>query len=206
VLVSRSKSEKGKKRHHPAVPYNELPGLMTTLRKREGIAARALEFVILTCSRLDEARLATWEEIDLPNKTWTVPPHRIKTREEHRVPLSLRAVEILEALRAGGEGEHVFPGRGSVPVSDKSIREVLTGIRPGFSIHGMRSCFADWSIEATEHPREVREMALAHKVGTEVEQAYRRTKLFNRRRAIMDDWCAFCSGETATVLKFGRTG
>jgi integrase len=201
-FVSRKKAEKGQERHHEALPYNELPRLMATLKGREDISARTLEFVVLTACRIGEARMATWDEIDLENKLWTVPAHKIKARQEHEIPLSARAVEILEAVK--GEGHLVFPGRGGAPVSNKSVLNMLNSIASG-TVHGMRSSFRNWVAEATQHPREVAEAALAHQIASsKTEQAYLRTKLLTRRRALMDDWCKFCEGETGTICEFTR--
>jgi integrase len=204
VLVSRAKREKGEEKHYPALPHSELPGVMAALREHEGIAARALELVILTASRMSEIRLAVWDEVNLPGRTMTIPAARVKTREAHAIPLSDRAVELLEAIRGEGVG-YVFPGRGA-PISDKSIREVLTSIRPGVSVHGMRACFRTWCAEMTEFERETAEAALGHRIGSKVERSYMRSKLFDRRRELMADWSAHCERVPGTVLKFGRMG
>lgn len=203
LFASRNETEKGEKRHLAAMPFAEVPAFMEALRRQEGVAARLLEFAILAAARPGEARALPWSEINLPDRIWTCPASRMKNRKEHEVPLPARAVEILEALKADSTGKYVFPGRGGHLVSDKAMRRLMAAMGQGdYTVHGFRSSFKDWASEATEYPREVSEMALAHKVGSAVEQAYMRTKLFNRRRAIMDDWSTFCGGPTGTVLKF----
>jgi integrase len=155
--------------HHAALPFNEMPPFMTELRAREGLAARALEFLILCAARSGEVREAFWREIDLENQVWTVPAMRMKAGREHRVPLSNRALAILGDMRplAGGDDSLVFPGskRGK-PLSDMSLTAVLRRMRRGdLTAHGFRSSFRDWCGEATNFPREIAEAALAHVIG-----------------------------------------
>jgi integrase len=201
LFPARGEVEKGKKKHFAAMRYCEVPSFMEALRRQHGIAARALEFTVLTAARVGEVLAMTWEETD--GGVWTIPAHKMKTKEEHRVPLSKRAIEILEIVKSDSHGPYVFPGRGG-KLAGKTLREVLASIRPGYTVHGFRSSFRDWAAEATEFPREVAEMALAHAVGDETERAYRRTKLFDRRRSLMADWAAFCGGKTGTVMEFAR--
>ena len=199
LFVARGEIDKGKDNHFAAMPFSEVPSFMEALRKQDGIAARALEFVVLTAARIGEMQAATWDEID--GGVWTIPAHKMKMKVEHRVPLSKRAVEILEIVRS--ESPYVFPGRGG-KLAGLTLRKVLANIRPGLTVHGFRSSFYDWGAECTEYPAEVIDMALAHKVGNEVQQAYRRTKLFDRRRALMSDWASYCGGTTGTILKISR--
>jgi integrase len=183
--------------HMAALPYAGMATFITALRGREGIAARALEFLILTAARTGEVTGATWAEIDFGAKTWTIPKGRMKMKREHRVPLSAEAMAILTALPR--EGDYVFPGgRENAPLSDMGMTAVLRRMgtwvdregRP-VVVHGFRSCFRDWAGETTAYPNHVVEMALAHTVGG-VEGAYRRGDLFDKRRRLMADWGRYC--------------
>jgi integrase len=206
VFVSRKKAEKGQERHHAALPYNEVPGFMAELRKREDIAARALEFCILTGARIGEVRLAVWDVIDLPNKLWIIPATKMKMREKHEIPLCDRALEILKLVE--GESGYVFPSRGGAPLSDRTILGTVTSIRPGFTTHGFRSTFRDWAGDCTEHPRDICEMSLSHQVGSKTENSYRRSRSLDKRRKLLDDWSRYCGGQTADICEFlsKRTG
>lgn len=197
LLPARSKVRAIK--HHSALPYSELPAFMSDLRQREGISARALELLILTALRTGEVISAIWDEIDLTEKVWTVPPARMKAGREHRVPLSDRAVEILKSLPREDENPHVFiGGRKGKPLSNMAMLELMKHIRLGFVPHGFRSTFRDWAAERTSYPNHVAEMALAHVVGDKVEAAYRRGDLFDKRRRLMADWARYC-GQKAKV-------
>jgi len=183
--------------HHAALPLAELRDFMNRLRDQPGIGARALEFAILTAARTGEVIGASWSEIDLEHKTWTVPPARMKAGVEHRVPLSTRACTIASNVRdASGNPvlhRYIFPGgRPGEHLSNMSLLAVLKRMgREGVTTHGFRSVFRDWAAEAGR-PRELAEAALAHVVGNKVEAAYLRTTLFERRRALMDDWARAC--------------
>jgi integrase len=179
--------------HHPALPYRDLPRFMTAVRKRQGVASRALEFTILTCARTSEVIKASWDEIDLKAKIWTVPAARMKAGREHRVPLSDRAIAILKKLPREGEWVFVGPREGR-PLSNMALLAVLKGMGCGdLTVHGFRSTFRDWAAETTNFPRDVCEMALAHAVGDKVEAAYRRGDLFAKRRALANAWAAYCA-------------
>ena len=183
-----------RKQHFSALPYAELPALMVKLAAAEGIGALALRLIILTGVRSGEARKAVWSEIDLGAATWTIPGQRTKTGDTHRVPLSGAALQILTIVR-DLPSELVFPGRkAGSPLSDMSVSAVLRRLEIPVTVHGFRSTFRDWAEEQTDYPHEVKEAALAHKISSAVERAYRRTDLFDRRRALMDDWAAFCLG------------
>jgi integrase len=177
LLPRRQKLQRG---HQPAMPYDEVPAFIGRLRARDAVAARALEFLILTAARSGEVTGTTWGEIDLNSKVWTVPAGRMKTGREHRVPLSPRAIEILrnaEKLRDHDEATaYVFPSnRRGRPLSNMAFKQLLVRMgETGFVPHGFRSSFRDWCGECTPFPREVAEAALAHIVGNSVEQAYRR--------------------------------
>ena len=180
-------------RHHEALPYAQLPAFMVELRHRDGVSARALEFTILTAARTGEVIGARWSEIDLKGKVWVVPAARMKAGREHRVPLSKRALEILKVLPREEGNAHVFIGaHAGKGLSNMSMLELLRGMQHGLTVHGFRSSFRDWASEATTHPRDVVEMALAHAVGDKVEAAYRRGDLFEKRAALMADWEVFC--------------
>jgi integrase len=191
-----ARSKVAKVVHHPALPYEELPAFMATLRARDGTAARALEFSILTAGRTGEVLGARWDEIS--GDLWIVPGERMKGGREHRVPLSKQAVAILETLPR--EGEFVFPGRSiGVPMSNMAMLVTLRRMGRGdLTTHGFRSSFRDWCAERTNFPSEVAEMALAHAVGDKVEAAYRRGDLFEKRVRLMADWAAFCSSMPST--------
>lgn len=193
LLPRRSKV--ARVRHHAALPYTELPDFLVKLRLEDGVAARALEFVILTAARTGEAIGATWREIDLREKIWSVPASRMKASRDHRVPLSARASQILKAMQEIAEGEFVFPGgRARRPLSNMAMLQTLRRMGRGdLTVHGFRSTFRDWAAERTGYPAEVAEMALAHTITDKVEAAYRRGDLFSKRRRLMADWAKYAS-------------
>ncbi|MFM1976400.1 MAG: hypothetical protein RL145_1246 [Pseudomonadota bacterium] len=181
-----------KVRHHPALPYEEAPAFMRSLRERGGISALALEFCILTAARSGEVRHATWDEIDQDAGLWIVPADRMKAKREHRVPLSKRAIAVLEIVGRHQASPLIFPGNGFKPLSDMTLTAVLKRMNlPQFTVHGFRSTFRDWAAETTPYPSEVVEMALAHTIANKAEAAYRRGDLLQKRRQLMDDWCDF---------------
>jgi integrase len=178
--------------HHPAMPYADLPAFMAELRNQNGISARALEITILTAARTGEVINARWPEVDFSTRVWTVPAERMKANREHRVPLSGRAIAILQALPRDGS-DWVFAGdRAGRPLSDAAMLSVLKSLRPELDVHGLRSSFRDWAAETTGFPREIAEAALAHVVGDSTERAYRRTDALERRRKMMEAWARFC--------------
>lgn len=183
--------------HHPALPYAELPAFMATLRGRPGVGASALEFAILGASRTGEVLGARWDEVH--GDVWTIPAGRMKSGKEHRVPLSKRAVEILASLPCSGE--FIFQGRGGgKTLSKRGLITALHGMgRPDLTVHGFRSSFCDWVAERTNYPREVAEAALAHAIGNQVEAAYRRGDLFDKRRALMAEWARYCTSPPAPL-------
>jgi integrase len=183
--------------HHAALPYPEIADFMAELRQQEGIAARALEFAILTAARTGEVIGAKWDEINLDAKVWMVPGARMKAGKEHRVPLSDAALTILERLAATRHGDFVFPGgKAGRPLSNMAFLMTLRRMgHAGLTAHGFRSTFSDWSAEQTNFPSEVREMALAHTVGDKVEAAYRRGDLFEKRRELAEAWGRYCAGQ-----------
>lgn len=181
--------------HHAALPWQEIGSFMVDLRQREGVAARAVEFAILTAGRSGEVRGARWAEIDLDAAIWTVPAERMKVGREHRVPLSTAALVLLKSMP--DVGDHVFPGqRGDSPLSDMSLTAVLRRMDRGdITVHGFRSTFRDWCAEsvANSFPREVCEHALAHSLPDKVEAAYRRGDLIEKRKVLMQVWADYCS-------------
>lgn len=188
-----------KRNHHAALPYPELPSFMADLRRREGIAARALEFTILTAARTGETIGARWDEISFSEKAWTVPAGRIKDGRKHRVPLSERALALLKALPHESNNDFVFIGSRANCLSNMAMAAVLIRMEwTNITVHGFRSTFRDWAAERTNYPNHVVEMALAHVIGNKVEAAYRRGDLVDERRRLMADWDRYCRSQTVT--------
>ncbi|MCY4600145.1 MAG: tyrosine-type recombinase/integrase, partial [Acidobacteria bacterium] len=174
--------------HMRALPHQDVASALGAVRtSRSTRAVRlAFEFLVLTAARSAEVRLATWDEIDMAGRVWTVPATRMKMNREHRVPLSRPAFELLDAARTLGEGNPlVFPNRWGNPVKGTFLSELLRNLDIAAVPHGFRSSFRDWAAEETDHPREVIEAALAHAVRNQVEAAYARSDLFERRRRLM---------------------
>ncbi len=184
--------------HMRALPHREVAAAIRTVQAATAaeVAKLAFEFLVLTAARWSEVRWAEWAEIDRDAGVWTVPAKRMKANRRHRVPLCGRALEILEAARALGEGTSplVFTRRGGKPLEDKQLRKLLRDHGVAAVPHGFRSSFRDWAAEETDHPREVIEAALAHVVRNRVEAAYARSDLFERRRVLMDDWARYLAG------------
>jgi len=188
LLPERSRVRKGE--HYAAMPYDDLPSFLIELCKKQGIDARALEFTILTAARVSEVVGARWSEIS--GDVWTIPAERMKGGKSHRVSLSRRAMELLEALPHNGD--LIFPGpKFGRALNINAPRNLLVGMGHRVTVHGFRSSFRDWAAERTNFPSEVAEMALAHLVGSKVEQAYRRGDMFEKRRRLMDAWAKFCT-------------
>lgn len=181
-----------KVQHHPALPYRDIRKFMADLQGREGTAAKALEFTILTAARTGEAIGAKWDEIDFEKKIWTIPAERMKAGAEHQVPLSDDAVEILTALDQ--DTDYIFPGQEiDKPLSNMAMLAVLKRMnRSDLTVHGFRSTFRDWAAETTDYPNELVEMALAHTIRNKAEAAYRRGNMLERRRALMQIWANHC--------------
>ncbi len=178
--------------HHTALPIDAVGAFVQDLRQRDGFAARALEFVILTAARSGEVRGMTWAELDLDAGVWTVPAQRMKAGKEHRVPLSDQAKSLLQVLRKIEDVPLVFPApRGGV-LSDMTLTAVTRRMKVPAVPHGFRSTFRDWAAERTNYPRDMAEQALAHTLGDKVEAAYRRGDMLEKRRKMMQAWAAFC--------------
>lgn len=201
-------SKVAKEGNHPAVSLDDAPRWFAALRDRDGFGARALEFVALTALRSKEVRGATWDEIDLAGALWTIPAARMKMKREHRVPLSPAAVDLLKALPRLKDNPLVFPAARGGMLSDMTLSatmkrmhkaEVAAG-RPGFLDreskrpavpHGLRSTFRDWVGDTTNFPGEMAEVALAHRISSAVEAAYRRSDMIEKRRRMMEAWAGF---------------
>lgn len=181
-------------KHHRALPWQELPTFIAQLRERAGIAARALEFTILTAARSGEVRGAVWSEIDLNQGIWTVPEQRMKAGKEHRVPLSGDAVQVLLKLPRLHATVLVFVAPRGGLLSDIALTAVLRRMQVNAVPHGFRSTFRDWCAEHTNYAKAVCEMALAHTIANKTEAAYRRCDMIEKRRDLMKDWAAFGSG------------
>lgn len=179
--------------HRPALPFEEIPDFFVALRQRPAYAARAMEFTILTAARSGEVLGARWKEIDVGAKVWTVPADRMKTRREHRVPLSAPALWVIERMQEVRDSDYLFTGEKRLHLSNMSMLMLLRRMERGdLTTHGFRSSFRDWVSECTSFSGEVAEAALAHIVGDKVEAAYRRGDLFNKRRELMDAWGQYC--------------
>lgn len=193
-----------RKRHFKALPYSDVPDFIKTLRGSNAadVVRLAFEFLILTAARTSEVINATWDEIDLDARVWTVPGDRMKSGQEHRVPLSGRVVKVLQSAQNYSHGTgFLFPGRrAGKPLSSMAFLMVLRRMEHDVTAHGFRSSFRDWASECTHYPREVCEAALAHVVKDKTEAAYRRGDLFEKRRELMEAWALFAASNGAKIL------
>ena len=181
-----------KVKHHSALPYPEIGAFMTELRGRDGVAALALEFAILTAARTNEVLGAKWDEFD--GQIWTIPASRMKAGREHRVPLSDAAMAIIERMKAARANDYIFPGDRRDMLSNMALLMTLRRMGRGdLTTHGFRATFRTWAAECTQFPREVVEAALAHVTGNKVEAAYQRGDLFDKRQRLMDAWAEYCA-------------
>lgn len=196
LLPKRHRLTRG---HHAAMPFEELPGFLKALRASPSISGLALEMTILTAARSGEVLGALWSEMDEAKAVWIIPAIRMKGGKEHRVPLTARALEILESVRPFQCGDQVFPGRKEKsPLSIMAMTMHLRRMGQGnYTVHGFRSTFRDYAAESLPFPNEVCEMALAHAVRDRVEAAYRRGDLFEKRRKLMEAWTEYCCGADA---------
>lgn len=199
-------SKVAKVEHHKAVDIDAMPEFVAALRTREGMAAHALEFLILTAARSGEVRGATWAEIDIDGAVWTVPASRMKADKEHRVPLCGRAIKLLESLPRMAGTDLVFPAPRGGQLSDMALTAVMRRMNVDAVPHGFRSTFRDWCSERTAYPSDVAEMALAHAIKNKTEAAYRRGDLFAKRTQMMKDWSRFIDspptkGEKVTPIR-----
>jgi len=178
--------------HHEAVPYAEMPQFMQTLKRRKGMAATALELLILTATRSNEVRGARWDELDLEAGLWAIPADRMKSSKAHTIPLSRQAIELLQSIPQIDASPLVFPGRGSKKaLSDMTLTAVMRRMGLTAVPHGFRSSFRDWAGDKTEHQREVIENALSHTLKNATEAAYRRSTALEKRRIVMQEWADY---------------
>lgn len=191
-----------KPKHHKAMRWQDVPAFYADLQTRNAMAAKALMFTCLTGSRTSEVLGAKWGEFDFEAKLWTCPAERMKTGTEHRVPLTDEMLRIVEPLQAMAS-DYVFVGqKRHRPLSNMAMLMLLRRMKvEGVTVHGFRSTFRDWVAETTNTPREVAELSLAHKVGSDVERAYARSDLLERRRELMENWSEFVGGETPIYLR-----
>ena len=194
--------------HMPALPWEDLPGFMSDLGKRKEMSARTLEFVILTATRSGETRGARWSEI--VGNVWTIPAERMKSGNQHRIPLSAEALSVLDKVR-GLDNDFIFPSirRATNGAAKAQSVMVFKGLfkrmgKDGFTTHGFRSTFRDWCSDCADAKYEVAEAALSHAVGNEVHRAYARSDLFEQRRALMDSWGRYASGQAGDVVQMVR--
>lgn len=189
--------KKQRVKHHAALPFGQVAKFIAELRRQEGHASRALEFTILTAARTNEVIGARWGEFDMKKCVWTIPAERMKSHRLHRVPLSAEATKLLSTIRPKhvADADFVFPNqRTGKQLSNMAMLELLKRMgRNDLTVHGFRSTFRDWAAESTNYPREVCEMALAHIVSDQVEAAYRRGDLFEKRRQLMAHWAKHCA-------------
>lgn len=177
--------------HHEAIPVNDAPAFYAALQKREGMAARALEFTLLTAARSGEVRGATWAEIDMDSGLWVIPASRMKAKKEHRVPLTESMIRILRAHPHLEGCDFVFPSTRGKKLSDMTLVQLMRRMELTAVPHGLRSTFSDWAAEKTNFPRDMAEQALAHTLTNAVEAAYRRGDMLQKRRGMMDAWAKF---------------
>lgn len=188
--------------HHPAMPYQEVSVFMQKLSEKTAMSTYALRFLILTATRTSEVLQAKWGEIDLKEATWTIPASRMKTGNEHRVPLPTTAITILNQISKTEGNPFIFTGtKHNKPLSNMALLQLMRNLGYGKSTadsnkekyvpHGFRSSFRDWSGEESSFPRDVAEMALAHVIENKVEAAYRRGDLFEKRRLMMQEWADY---------------
>jgi integrase len=189
---------KAKPKHHKAMAWQDIPAFYADLKTRDAMTARALRFTCLAGSRTNEVLGMRWEEIDFENRLWVCPAERMKTGEEHRVPLTDEMLSIIESLKAM-QSDFVFEGqKRHKPLSNMGMLMLLRRMQNESStVHGLRSTFRDWASEVANAPREVAEMCLSHRVGSDVERAYARSDLLEKRRALMEQWSAFVSQQVS---------
>jgi integrase len=192
LLPSIGKLKRDKK-HHAAVPYKEVPAVVAELRKLGSTSATALLFTILTVARTGETLGATWDEVDLAAKLWTIPAARMKAGAEHQVPLADEVIALLKALPRDDTNLHLFRGARAKKLSDMAMLQCLRGIRDeGATVHGFRASFSTWAREQTDFAHEIVEAALAHIQSNQVIAAYARTTYLDRRRELLQEWARYC--------------
>jgi integrase len=184
--------------HQLSLPYERAPAFMAELRATGTVPSKAFQFMTLTATRTKETLRAKWIEIDFNTAVWTIPKARMgKSKREHQVPLSLPAIAILHDMQKLKAGEYVFPGiKPKHPVGDNALQRVKNqlGYDGVLTAHGMRATFRSWADDCTGYDHDVKEMALAHKIKSGTEAAYRRTTMFEKRKHLMADWANYCTG------------
>lgn len=180
-----------KVRRHPALAWKKCPDFFSNLSCREGISINALQLCILTACRSNEIRGARWSEFDLENTIWIIPASRMKAGVEHRIPLSSQVMKLLRNTPRFEGQDLLFPNSQGKPLSDMALLQAVRQVDSVVTVHGFRSTFRDWAGEATYHPKEVAEYALAHRLEDQTEAAYARGDLFDKRRFLMNDWADF---------------
>jgi integrase len=207
AVVGKVLPVRGKVTNFPAVPYSQIPDFMTALRGHEGSAARALELLVYTSVRSNEAREAVWGEIKFDEAVWEIPAERMKADRPHIVPLAPEALELLRGLPREGDGDDalVFVGlQPGKPLTDLSLMRLMRKLGRTESVHGFRSSFSDWAHERTAHSSHSIEISLAHAVGGAQERAYRRGPMLEKRRKLMEQWAAYCSSPPAAAQEPGK--
>ncbi|MEL7453002.1 MAG: tyrosine-type recombinase/integrase [Pseudomonadota bacterium] len=196
---------KAKVKHHKAMRWQDVPAFYSDLKGRNAMSANALRFTCLTGSRTSEVLGMRWDEIDFDAHLWTCPDDRMKTGEDHRVPLTEEMLAIIKPLKAL-KSDYVFEGqKRHKPLSNMSMLMLLRRMNvESVTVHGFRSTFRDWASEAANAPREVAELSLSHKVGNDVERAYARSDLLDKRRVLMDRWSAFVTSDKGAVIGIGK--
>jgi integrase len=194
-LATLLPKQSGTQRHYAAMPYQDIPAFLTVIRAMRGYGARGLELLILTATRSAEVIGSRWDEFDLERREWTIPAQRMKSRREHRIPLSDAAIAVLTELQAIRRGGFVLPSYSADRHASHAVLDrVLKLIRRDCTVHGFRSSFRDWAAERTMIDPTIAEMALAHQVGTATERAYLRSDQFARRADLMQRWADYCMG------------
>lgn len=188
-----AKKSRAAVQHFAALAIDELPAFFATLTELTSLPSLALQFAILTAARSGEATGATWEEIDIAARMWTIPGERMKSGREHRVPLSDPAMAILAKCKALPTSEFVFAATPKRSIGGSAMLKTLKGLNPNLTVHGFRSCFSDWTAERTGFSADTREAALAHAIGDKVDASYRRGDQFKKRAQLMTAWGKFCT-------------
>jgi integrase len=196
IEVSADERDKTRQKHHAALEYEDVPDFMRRLRAVSSPVAACLEFTILTASRSENTQEAEWSEFDLDRRLWTIPSHKMKDEhggKPHRVFLSQAAIDCLPVQA----GRYVFKRTAiDMPLNSRAMIRLLRKLSPGITVHGMRATFKTYMSEETDHAREAIEIAMAHSVGDAVEQAYNRRDMLVKRKALMEDWAAWCKGKS----------
>ena len=214
IASALPKRDQSKREHRKALTYAEVADCLKAVQaSNAGLTTKlAFEFLVLTATRSGEARGALWSEIDMGTPatiatpaTWAIPGARMKAKRDHRIPLTARAVEILQQARGLSDGSDlVFPGtKQGKPLSDMTLSKLVKELGFNADIHGFRTSFRTWAQERTNFPREVAEAALAHATGDKVEAAYARSDVFEKRRKMMDAWAGYLAGESGKVVRIG---